>query len=92
MVVTIVIFTKKCCGSRCKKFFSLPIAMYGLHQPTYIGLCRLNKGVHTMKNSNVIGIDLAKHVIKVCKIDKHGELISNKASSQIGRASCRERV
>ncbi len=26
-----------------------------------------------MKNSNVIGIDLAKHVIQVCKIDKHGE-------------------
>ena len=32
-----------------------------------------------MINSNVIGIDLAKHVIQVCKIDKHGELISNKA-------------
>jgi hypothetical protein len=34
-----------------------------------------------MKNSNVIGIDLAKDVIQVCKIDKHGELISNKAIS-----------
>jgi transposase len=34
-----------------------------------------------MKNSNVVGIDLAKHVIQVCKIDKHGELISNKAIS-----------
>jgi transposase len=34
-----------------------------------------------MKKSNVIGIDLAKHVIQVCKIDKHGELISNKAIS-----------
>jgi transposase len=34
-----------------------------------------------MKNSNVIGIDLAKHVIQVCKINKHGELISNKAIS-----------
>ena len=40
-----------------------------------------NKGVHRMKNSNVIGIDLAKHVIQVCKIDKHGELLSNKAIS-----------
>ena len=34
-----------------------------------------------MQNSNVIGIDLAKHVIQVCKIDKHGELISNRAIS-----------
>jgi len=34
-----------------------------------------------MRNSNVIGIDLAKNVIQVCKIDKHGELISNKGIS-----------
>ncbi len=34
-----------------------------------------------MKNSTVIGIDLAKNVIQVCKIDKHGELISNKGIS-----------
>ena len=34
-----------------------------------------------MQNSNVIGIDLAKHVIQVCKVDKHGELTSNKAVS-----------
>ena len=34
-----------------------------------------------MRNSNVIGIDLAKNVIQVCKIDKHGELTSNKAIS-----------
>ena len=34
-----------------------------------------------MKNSNVIGIDLAKNVIQVCQVDKHGELISNKAIS-----------
>lgn len=34
-----------------------------------------------MKKSNVIGIDLAKNVIQVCKIDKHGELLSNKAIS-----------
>ena len=34
-----------------------------------------------MQNSNVIGIDLAKHVIQVCNVDKHGELISNKAMS-----------
>ena len=34
-----------------------------------------------MKNSNVIGIDLAKNVIQVCKINKHGELVSNKAMS-----------
>jgi transposase len=32
-----------------------------------------------MQNSNVIGIDLAKNVIQVCKIDKQGELTSNKA-------------
>ncbi len=34
-----------------------------------------------MKKHNVIGIDLAKKVMQVCKIDKHGELISNKALS-----------
>jgi len=34
-----------------------------------------------MKNSNVIGIDLAKNVIQVCRINKHGELLSNKAVS-----------
>jgi transposase len=34
-----------------------------------------------MNNSNVIGIDLAKNVIQACRIDKHGELISNKAMS-----------
>jgi len=34
-----------------------------------------------MKNSNIIGLDLAKNVIQICKIDKHGELISNKAIS-----------
>jgi transposase len=34
-----------------------------------------------MKNFNVIGIDLAKNVIQVCKIDKQGELLSNKAIS-----------
>ena len=34
-----------------------------------------------MQNSNVIGIDLAKNVIQVCKIDKHVELKSNKAIS-----------
>ena len=37
--------------------------------------------VHTMINSNVIGIDLAKNVIQACKIHKHGELLSNKAMS-----------
>ncbi len=34
-----------------------------------------------MKKSTVFGIDLAKHVIQVCKIDEHGELLSNKAIS-----------
>jgi transposase len=34
-----------------------------------------------MKNSNVIGIDLAKNVMQICIIDKHGELLSNKAIS-----------
>lgn len=34
-----------------------------------------------MQNSNVIGVDLAKNVIQVCKVDKHGEISSNKAIS-----------
>ncbi len=34
-----------------------------------------------MKRPLFSGIDLAKNVIQVCKIDKHGELISNKAIS-----------
>ena len=34
-----------------------------------------------MHDSNLIGLDLAKNVIQVCKIDKNGELISNKAIS-----------
>lgn len=34
-----------------------------------------------MKKSNVIGIDLAKNVLQVCKVSKHGELIINKAAS-----------
>jgi transposase len=34
-----------------------------------------------MKKSNVIGIDLAKNVLQVCKVSKHGELTSNKAVS-----------
>jgi transposase len=34
-----------------------------------------------MKKSNVIGIDLAKTVLQVCKVSKHGELTSNKAVS-----------
>ncbi len=36
-----------------------------------------------MKNSNVIGIDLAKNVIQIRKIDKHNELLSNKAISYL---------
>ena len=34
-----------------------------------------------MKKCSVIGIDLAKNVIQVCKIDQHGEIIFNKAIS-----------
>jgi len=34
-----------------------------------------------MQNSNVIGIDLAKNVMQICHISKHGELLSNKAIS-----------
>jgi transposase len=34
-----------------------------------------------MKKSNVIGIDLAKTVLQVCKVSKHGELTANKAVS-----------
>lgn len=29
--------------------------------------------------SNVIGIALAKNILQICQISKHGELISNKA-------------
>ncbi len=36
-----------------------------------------------MNNSNVIGIDLAKIVMQVCKVSKQGELTSNKAISPI---------
>lgn len=36
-----------------------------------------------MNNSNVIGIDLAKNVIQICKISKHGELVMNKAISPV---------
>jgi transposase len=32
--------------------------------------------------SNVIGIDLAKNILQICHISKHGELISNKAVSR----------
>jgi len=34
-----------------------------------------------MKSYNVIGIDLAKNVLQVCKVSKHGELTVNKAIS-----------
>jgi len=34
-----------------------------------------------MKKSNVIGIDLAKNVLQVCKVSQHGELTVNKAIS-----------
>ena len=34
-----------------------------------------------MKKFNVIGIDLAKNVLQVVKISKHGELVTNKAVS-----------
>jgi len=36
---------------------------------------------YPLQNSKVIGIDLAKHVIQVCRIDKQGELESNRAMS-----------
>jgi transposase len=36
-----------------------------------------------MKNCNVIGIDLAKNIIQVCIINKHGEVRSNKAMSPL---------
>ena len=35
-----------------------------------------------MLKSNVIGIDLAKNILQICHISKHGELISNKAVSR----------
>ncbi len=40
-----------------------------------------------MHNSNIIGIDLAKQVIQVCLISKHGELISNKATRTVSQVS-----
>jgi transposase len=36
-----------------------------------------------MNNPNVIGLDLAKSIIQVCHISKHGELVSNKAISPL---------
>lgn len=36
-----------------------------------------------MKNCNVFGIDLAKNIIQVCIINKHGEVRSNKAMSPL---------
>jgi transposase len=36
-----------------------------------------------MNNPNVIGLDLAKNIIQVCHISKHGELASNKAMSPL---------
>ncbi|ABM04822.1 transposase IS116/IS110/IS902 family protein [Psychromonas ingrahamii 37] len=35
-----------------------------------------------MLQSNIIGIDLAKNILQICHISKHGELISNKAVSR----------
>jgi transposase len=35
-----------------------------------------------MLKSNIIGIDLAKNILQICHISKHGELISNKAVSR----------
>ncbi len=40
-----------------------------------------------MLKSTIFGIDLAKTVIQVCQISKHGELISNKA---VGRQKLKE--
>lgn len=39
-------------------------------------------GEHTMLKFNVIGIDLAKNVLQICVISKHGELVSNKMVSR----------
>jgi transposase len=36
-----------------------------------------------MTNTNVIGIDLAKNIIQICTINKHGEILSNKAITPI---------
>jgi len=35
-----------------------------------------------MLKSNIIGIDLAKNILQICQISKHGELISNNAVSR----------
>jgi transposase len=35
-----------------------------------------------MLKSTFFGIDLAKNIIQVCQISKHGELVSNKAVSR----------
>ena len=53
--------------------------MYGLRHPKLVGWCHQNNGAHTMRDSNVIGIDLAKDIIQVCIISKHGEISSNKS-------------
>jgi len=40
-----------------------------------------------MLKSTIFGIDLAKNIIQVCEISKHGELVSNKA---VGRQKLKE--
>ena len=35
-----------------------------------------------MLKSNIFGVDLAKTVLQVCQISKHGELFKNKAVSR----------
>jgi hypothetical protein len=35
-----------------------------------------------MLKTNVIGIDLAKNVLPICHINKHSELLSNKALAE----------
>jgi transposase len=46
-------------------------------------------GEHTMLKFNVIGIDLAKNVLQICVINKHGELVSNK---MVSRQKLKERL
>lgn len=35
-----------------------------------------------MLKSTLFGIDLAKNIIQVCEVSKHGELVSNKTVSR----------
>ena len=55
--------------------------MSGLHHSTVIDWCRLKQKESIHEQRTIISLDLAKKVIQVCKVNKHGEILFNKAMS-----------